>query len=161
MVVCQEAGKVVWYSHLFKNFPVCCDPPSQRLQAAAKLFQKYVVRLLPGRSQQVGVFPVSCSRGVGERKAGAPVLIKSCFSVCYSPVGLMNASPSGYQSQVIQSAVHFGSCCKSWGTRYMYKLFAGRYQQLGVVWREKADRRLLVYLMSTEGCCCPLDSVLN
>ena len=31
MVVCQEAGKVVWYSHLFKNFPVCCDPPSQRL----------------------------------------------------------------------------------------------------------------------------------
>lgn len=109
----------------------------------------------------MGVFPVSCSRGVGERKAGAPVLIKSCFSVCYSPVGLMNASPSGYQSQVIQSAVHFGSCCKSWGTRYMYKLFAGRYQQLGVVWREKADRRLLVYLMSTEGCCCPLDSVLN
>ena len=22
----QEAGKVVWYSHLMKNFPVCCDP---------------------------------------------------------------------------------------------------------------------------------------
>ena len=22
----QEAGKVVWYSRLFKNFPVCCDP---------------------------------------------------------------------------------------------------------------------------------------
>ena len=21
----QEAGKVVWYSHLCKNFPVCCD----------------------------------------------------------------------------------------------------------------------------------------
>ena len=21
-----RAGKVVWYSHLFKNFPVCCDP---------------------------------------------------------------------------------------------------------------------------------------
>ena len=20
---------VVWYSHLFKNFPVCCDPQSQ------------------------------------------------------------------------------------------------------------------------------------
>ena len=27
----QEAGKLVWYSHLFKNFPVCCDPHSQRL----------------------------------------------------------------------------------------------------------------------------------
>ena len=24
--VSQEASKVVWYSHLFKNFPVCCDP---------------------------------------------------------------------------------------------------------------------------------------
>ena len=24
--VSLEAGKVVWYSHPFKNFPVCCDP---------------------------------------------------------------------------------------------------------------------------------------
>ena len=23
--VSQEAGKVVWYSHLFKHFPICCD----------------------------------------------------------------------------------------------------------------------------------------
>ena len=30
--VSQEAGKVVWYSYLFKNFPVCCDPHGQRLQ---------------------------------------------------------------------------------------------------------------------------------
>ena len=22
----QEAGQVVWYSHLFQNFPVYCDP---------------------------------------------------------------------------------------------------------------------------------------
>ena len=29
--ISQESGKVVWYSHLFKNFPVCCDPHSQRL----------------------------------------------------------------------------------------------------------------------------------
>ena len=29
--ISQEAGKVVWYSHLFKNSPVCCDPHSQRL----------------------------------------------------------------------------------------------------------------------------------
>ena len=29
--ISQEAGKVVWHSHLFKNFPVCCDPHSQRL----------------------------------------------------------------------------------------------------------------------------------
>ena len=27
----QEAGQVVWYSYLFQNFPVYCDPHSQRL----------------------------------------------------------------------------------------------------------------------------------
>ena len=27
----QETGQVVWYSHLFQYFPVCCDPQSQRL----------------------------------------------------------------------------------------------------------------------------------
>ena len=25
MHISQEAGKVVWYSHLFKNFPVSCE----------------------------------------------------------------------------------------------------------------------------------------
>ena len=29
--ISQEAGRVVWYSHLLKIFPVCCDPHSQRL----------------------------------------------------------------------------------------------------------------------------------
>ena len=29
--VSQEAGKVVWYSHLLKNFPVCCDPHSHKV----------------------------------------------------------------------------------------------------------------------------------
>ena len=29
--VSQEAAEVVWYSHLFKNFPVCFNPHSQRL----------------------------------------------------------------------------------------------------------------------------------
>ena len=29
--ISQETGKVVWYSHLLKNFPVCCDAQSQRL----------------------------------------------------------------------------------------------------------------------------------
>ena len=33
----QEAGKVVWYSHFFKNFPVCCDPHSQRLWHKAEI----------------------------------------------------------------------------------------------------------------------------
>ena len=25
MQVSQEAGKVAWHSHLFKNFPICCN----------------------------------------------------------------------------------------------------------------------------------------
>ena len=29
--VSQDTGNVVWYCHPFKNFPVCCDPHSQRL----------------------------------------------------------------------------------------------------------------------------------
>ena len=29
--VFQEAGKVVWYSHLFKNFQVCCEPQPKAL----------------------------------------------------------------------------------------------------------------------------------
>ena len=29
--ISRESGKVVWYSHLLKNFPVCCDPHCQRL----------------------------------------------------------------------------------------------------------------------------------
>ena len=26
-----EIGKLLWYSRFFKNFPICCDPHSQRL----------------------------------------------------------------------------------------------------------------------------------
>ena len=29
--ISQEAGQLVWYSHLLKNFPVCFEPHSQRL----------------------------------------------------------------------------------------------------------------------------------
>ena len=58
----QEAGQVVWYSHLFKNFPVCCDPNSQRLWCSHKtevdVFLNYfffddstdVGNLIPGSS---------------------------------------------------------------------------------------------------------------
>ena len=28
---CIQISKVIWYSHLFKHFPVCCDPHNQRL----------------------------------------------------------------------------------------------------------------------------------
>ena len=34
--VSQERGKVVWYSCLFKNFPVCCDLHSQRFSVVSE-----------------------------------------------------------------------------------------------------------------------------
>ena len=34
--VSQEVGQVVWYSHLFQNFPVYCDPHSQSLWHSQK-----------------------------------------------------------------------------------------------------------------------------
>ena len=34
--VSQEAGQVVWYSHLFQNVPVCCDPQSQASASSVK-----------------------------------------------------------------------------------------------------------------------------
>ena len=34
--ISQEAGQVVWYSHLLKNFPVCCNPHSQSLSIVNK-----------------------------------------------------------------------------------------------------------------------------
>ena len=34
--ISQEAGQVVWYSHLFQNFPVCCDPHNQRFDIVNK-----------------------------------------------------------------------------------------------------------------------------
>ena len=33
--VSQEAGKMVWYSRLFKNLPVCWDPYLQRFRCSA------------------------------------------------------------------------------------------------------------------------------
>ena len=39
--ISQEAGKVVCYSHRFKNFSVCCDPHSQRLWHSQERRRKY------------------------------------------------------------------------------------------------------------------------
>ena len=36
--ISQEAGQVVWYSHLFKNLPVCCDPHSHRIWCSTEVY---------------------------------------------------------------------------------------------------------------------------
>ena len=58
--VSQEIDKVVLYTHLFKNFPVCCNPHSQRLyEAEVDVFLEFpcflydpmnVGNLVPGSS---------------------------------------------------------------------------------------------------------------
>ena len=48
--ISQEAGQVVWYSHLSQNFPVSCDPHSQRLwhnqQSRSRCFSRTVLLFL-------------------------------------------------------------------------------------------------------------------
>ena len=44
--ISQEAGKVFWYSHLIKNFSVCCDLHSQRLGAVNKAESEVKVKAL-------------------------------------------------------------------------------------------------------------------
>ena len=39
--ISQKAGQEVWYSHLFQNFPVCCDPHSLRLWCHPKSRSRY------------------------------------------------------------------------------------------------------------------------
>ena len=36
--ISQEAGQVVWYSHLFKDLPVCCDPHSHRIWCSTEVY---------------------------------------------------------------------------------------------------------------------------
>ena len=51
--ISKEAGKVVWYSHPFKNFPVCCDPWSEVTQSCPTLCDPLDCSL-PGSSH--GIF---------------------------------------------------------------------------------------------------------
>ena len=44
--VSQKTGKVVWYSHLFKNSPVCCDSHSQRLSRSQWSRSRYFSGIL-------------------------------------------------------------------------------------------------------------------
>ena len=43
--VFQEAGQVVWYSHLLQNFPVYCDPHSQRLRHSQSSKSRFFLEL--------------------------------------------------------------------------------------------------------------------
>ena len=46
--ISQEAGQVVWYSHLFKNFPVCCSVSSVQSPRLVQLFVTPTDCSMPG-----------------------------------------------------------------------------------------------------------------
>ena len=51
--VLQEAGKMVWYSHLFKNFPVCWNPYLQRFTDALQPSLDQTRLCVYGNSQSI------------------------------------------------------------------------------------------------------------
>ena len=58
--ISQEAGKVIWYSHPFKNFPVYCDPHSHRLLHSqwnrSGCFSGFPVTVVPDDSPDLFLF---------------------------------------------------------------------------------------------------------
>ena len=69
--ISQEADQVVWYSHLFKNFPVCCDPYSQRLWHSQKRSRCFTGTLL--------LF--WCSNGCWNLISGSSAFSKSSLNI--------------------------------------------------------------------------------
>ena len=60
---------------------------------------KYTVKAFPRKDWEINIFASSfCAEPWGIAVVSACVPVNSFFFVCYSLVGLMNASPAGYQS---------------------------------------------------------------
>ena len=67
---------------------------------------KYAVKPLPEKDWEMGIFICSlCTEPWGERHSECSRAVNNCFFVCYSAMGLMNASPIGFQSYVIWEPV--------------------------------------------------------
>ena len=70
--ISQETGQVVWYSHLLKSFPVCCDSHSQGFGIVNKA--------------EVGIFlQLSCflddPTDVGNLISGSSAISKSSLNI--------------------------------------------------------------------------------
>ena len=82
----QEAGQVVWYSHLFQNFPVYCDPHSQRLWHSHGELLYYIGILSHGTFKHPDFqLSLSCSASLCAKS------LQLCLTL-YKP---MNCSPPG------------------------------------------------------------------
>lgn len=63
---------------------------------------KYTVKSLPVKDWEMGV---SCAPSALDPAGSAHMPIKNCFFVCYHPVGLVDASFTGFQSKVFWGSV--------------------------------------------------------
>ena len=116
--VSQEAGQVVWYSHLFQNFPVYCDPQVKGFVTV---------------SQFSSVRSLSCVRLL------ATPWIAAARPPCPSPSPGVhsNSRPSSQRCHpaISSSVVSFSSCPQSLpasGSFPMSQLFAWGGQSTGV-----------------------------
>ena len=70
--ISQEVGKVFWYSHLFKNFSVCCDPHSPRLKHSQWSRSRYYSWIL---------LLFLCSSGWSNLISGSSAFSKSSLNI--------------------------------------------------------------------------------
>lgn len=74
---------------------------NQRSEPQAEAL-KYIMKSLPVKDWEMGVLCALSALGPAE---SAHMPIKNCFFVCYHPVGLVHASPIGFQSKVFWGSV--------------------------------------------------------
>ena len=71
--ISQETGNVVWYFHLFKNFPVLCDPHSQSLWHSQQSRNRCFLELLCFFYALINV---------GNLISGSSAFSKSSLNIC-------------------------------------------------------------------------------
>ena len=103
--ISQEAGHVVWYSHLFQNFPVYCDPHSQRLAIV--------------NEAEVDVFlELSCffsdPADVGNLISGSSAFSKSSLNIWKFSVHVMLKPGLGNFEHYLTSVWHECNCSVVW-----------------------------------------------
>ena len=84
---------MVWYSHLLKKFPVCCDPHSQRRLAAAAAAAAKSLQSCPTLCDPIDGSP----EGLGVNKAEVGDFLElSCFFNDPTDVGNLISGSSAF-----------------------------------------------------------------
>ena len=92
---------------------------------------KCAIKPLSGKNWEICAFACShyaeprghslCKRLYVHQLRTASMFTYYVCLLCFSPVGLVNTSPIGYQSQAVGGKTHpSGSSCRSWGIKHVY-----------------------------------------